>query len=278
MRRRSREITIFNLSMMDVVTGAMGAFLIVMVVLARYYHSDPGNREKIDALKTELAQARDRLRDIDLAVRQTGSTSGDVTQALNRANRNLNKAERDLGKLREQLDQAKQELDRKDKTIRELDKRRAFVVSSTWSCKNVDVDIYVWDSQRAAKDNSPTPPFDPAKKQKSRWSDDFHSDWKTDGVDTWIVSSSVSNAEFKVYLKLINPASVTKPCRVVSTITHAASASYFVRTLSKSVPWLLIARLRQDSSQKFGYFKLEKITAADQEAEKRAVSRRGVGG
>jgi hypothetical protein len=278
MRRRSRDIQIFNLSMMDVITGAMGAFLIVMVVLARYYESDPGNRQKVDALKAELAEARDRLRDIDLAFQRTGQTSGDVTQALNRARRNLNAAERDLEKLREQLDQAKQELERKDKTIRELDDRRAFVVFSGWPCKNVDVDIYVWDSQRAEKDKSPTPPFDPTKKQGSRWPDDFHVDWETTGADSWIVSSAVDGAEFKIYLRLVNPAAVTRPCQVNSKIIHASGASSFVTTLSKSDPWALIGRVRQDSSKKFSYFKVERITPAEQEAEKRAISRRGVGG
>lgn len=161
MRRRSREIAIFNLSMMDVVTGAMGAFLIVMVVLARYYDADPANREKVQALTAELSAARDRLRDIDTALRQSGVESGDAVSALTRARRNLDEAEKGADDLREQLDQAEAELERKDELIDTLSSRRAFTVTSHWTCPGADIDIYVWDTQLAARDNKPAPILDP---------------------------------------------------------------------------------------------------------------------
>ena len=40
MKRRNREINIFNLSMLDVISGAMAAFLMVMVILFPYYKKD----------------------------------------------------------------------------------------------------------------------------------------------------------------------------------------------------------------------------------------------
>lgn len=40
MRKRNREINIFNLSMLDVLAGAMAAFLIIMVVLLPYYRKE----------------------------------------------------------------------------------------------------------------------------------------------------------------------------------------------------------------------------------------------
>lgn len=40
MKPRNREINIFNLSMLDVISGALGAFLIIMVVLFPYYKKD----------------------------------------------------------------------------------------------------------------------------------------------------------------------------------------------------------------------------------------------
>jgi hypothetical protein len=43
MRRPDRSINIFSISMLDVISGALGAFLIVMVILMPYY-----NRESID--------------------------------------------------------------------------------------------------------------------------------------------------------------------------------------------------------------------------------------
>jgi F0F1-type ATP synthase membrane subunit b/b' len=51
---RNREINIFNLSMLDVISGAMAAFLILVVVLLPYY-----KKEHIDyqAMNNELRQA-----------------------------------------------------------------------------------------------------------------------------------------------------------------------------------------------------------------------------
>ncbi|KAA6187932.1 hypothetical protein F2Q65_01505 [Thiohalocapsa marina] len=40
MKRRNRDINVFNLSMLDVILGAMAAFLIIMVVLLPYYKKE----------------------------------------------------------------------------------------------------------------------------------------------------------------------------------------------------------------------------------------------
>ncbi len=274
MRRRSREITIFSLSMMDVVTGAMGAFLIVMVVLARYYESDPANRENVEALKAELTQVRDRLRDIDLAVKGLDGDSSDVTQALRKASDNLSEAERDAEKLREQLDQAKQEIERQDNTIGELIKQRAFAVASFWTCEGVDVDIYVWDTQLAAKDDAPAPFFDPAKTQGANWTGDKRSDWGSDGYESWLTSSSVAGTLHKVYVKLIEPSRVKRPCRVHTIVTHAAGARHYARNLSAARPWVYVAKLQQNSNLEKGFFELSDPSDDEIKAEIRAVDLR----
>lgn len=63
MKVRNREINIFSLSLMDVISGAMGAFLIVVVILARYRAVDQANdpeklRPRLDAAMHALATAR----------------------------------------------------------------------------------------------------------------------------------------------------------------------------------------------------------------------------
>lgn len=54
MRRHNREISTLSLSMLDVIAGAMAAFLILMVILLPYYGKETVNQE---ALITELRQA-----------------------------------------------------------------------------------------------------------------------------------------------------------------------------------------------------------------------------
>ena len=62
MRPRSREINIFNLSMLDVIAGAMGAFLIVMVVLLPHYRKQSPTPqvtpETVQRLEQERASAQ----------------------------------------------------------------------------------------------------------------------------------------------------------------------------------------------------------------------------
>ncbi|KOR33548.1 hypothetical protein TI05_00275 [Achromatium sp. WMS3] len=55
MKPRNREINVFNLSMLDVIFGAMAAFLIIMVVLMPYY-----NKEHID-YQAIIRQLRQQL-------------------------------------------------------------------------------------------------------------------------------------------------------------------------------------------------------------------------
>ena len=64
MKARSREINVFSLSLMDVISGAMGAFLIIMVLLAQFYEFDPETGEKVDDLREPLDAAIAGLSDI----------------------------------------------------------------------------------------------------------------------------------------------------------------------------------------------------------------------
>ncbi|MCB2264251.1 MAG: hypothetical protein LGR52_15125 [Candidatus Thiosymbion ectosymbiont of Robbea hypermnestra] len=59
MKPRNREINIFNLSMLDVISGAMAAFLIIMVVLIPYYRKESIDYQAIIAsLQREVAEAQ----------------------------------------------------------------------------------------------------------------------------------------------------------------------------------------------------------------------------
>jgi hypothetical protein len=56
MRRRRGELQIFSLSMLDVIAGALGAFLIVVILLLPYYKKESTDFvERIRVLESELA-------------------------------------------------------------------------------------------------------------------------------------------------------------------------------------------------------------------------------
>ena len=76
MKPRNREINIFNLSMLDVISGAMGAFLIIMVVLFPYY-----KKESVD-YQREIQQIKEQAKAGQEAARKAVA---DAEQARARA-------------------------------------------------------------------------------------------------------------------------------------------------------------------------------------------------
>jgi len=83
MRRRSQQVSIFNLSMLDVMAGAMGVFLSLTVILLPYYKKDLVQmvqrlKQDLGAAHAQVEAARDSLQDIQAQA----ATARDSMQAL----------------------------------------------------------------------------------------------------------------------------------------------------------------------------------------------------
>jgi hypothetical protein len=61
MRSRNRTIDIFNISMLDVISGALGAFLLIMLILMRFY--EPNVVAELNAMQKEMAQAQETMKE-----------------------------------------------------------------------------------------------------------------------------------------------------------------------------------------------------------------------
>lgn len=128
MRRRNRDINIFNLSMLDVISGAMGAFLIIMVILLPYY-----KKESIDYQK-ELKQSR--------AAEDTARQAAQTAQAAQRAvEESLSAAEKSMRAAQAEADQNRH---RADAATQQLAKT-FLLVHIQWDTKYQDVDLHVVD-------------------------------------------------------------------------------------------------------------------------------------
>jgi predicted nucleic acid-binding Zn-ribbon protein len=102
MARRDREINIFNIAFLDVITGAMGAFVLLVVLLAPYYTgSDPRSRKAQE-------QAQSAVNDAQQNVQQAQDSASQSDQQTQQA---LAQAQKDLATAKEQLDALKQQLD-----------------------------------------------------------------------------------------------------------------------------------------------------------------------
>ncbi len=128
MKPRNREINIFNLSMLDVISGAMGAFLIIMVILLPYY-----KKETID-YERELKQSRASEEVARKAAQTVESAQRSAEAAARKAEESARAAQADADQNRQRAAAAAQQL---AKTF--------LLVHIQWDTKYQDVDLHVVD-------------------------------------------------------------------------------------------------------------------------------------
>lgn len=104
MRRHNREISTLSLSMLDVIAGAMAAFLILMVILLPYYGKETVNQEEIIAeLRQAVAEAE--------AARAAAESAAEAAQALAaQAQAVVESLETQLSQTQAELESAKTQL------------------------------------------------------------------------------------------------------------------------------------------------------------------------
>ena len=61
MKRPHRSIETFDISLMAVVTKAMGAFLVLMLLLMPYYTSEPMGQKEADALEKKVEEVNKNI-------------------------------------------------------------------------------------------------------------------------------------------------------------------------------------------------------------------------
>ena len=138
MRRHNREISTLSLSMLDVIAGAMAAFLILMVILLPYYGKETVNQE---ALIAELRQA--------VAQAETArSAAEDVAEA---AQAQANQSQAEIAAAQAQARQAQTEAERQQARAEGLARQLAhtfLVLYIRWDTHD-DVDLHLTDPSGA---------------------------------------------------------------------------------------------------------------------------------
>lgn len=246
MRARSREINIFNLSLMDVICGAMGAFLIIMIILARYYVFDPNVTQDVDELRLRLdaaVQGLNRIRggtegiitelidEADSTTRTLGAGETiDEIEALTRGIRGdvdlvrgqLGAVQAEANRLEVDLQEKTAQLKRATETIADLKKRNPFVVASKWAC-TVDVDIFIESDRVSATTNNTSAPFDPRIRGEIAFRGDIASDGHTGAShEMSMISETPVDTHYKVFVR-----AAPEPGMNCAVLTHAMGANFF---------------------------------------------------
>ncbi len=146
--------------MMDVISGALGAFLIIVIVLLPYYKKDLAaeNRRLKQQLKSEqiarekaeqaMKRAQQAQRKAELAQRKASQARRKAELARQQAKAAKQKAEQQRQQVEKTLRQAQQELQQAQQDLRDCRKRlkQTFVlILIKWKTSRQDVDLHVID-------------------------------------------------------------------------------------------------------------------------------------
>lgn len=258
MKPRNREVTIFSLSMMDVISGAMGAFLVLVVILSRHYQPDLVTTETILNLQKELVEATGYLDEASNEIRAGSRDTADIEHFLREAKSNVNAGKAYISQLRSELDEANARIHRLEEEIGNLEKRIAeletelaswkpFAFLSYWSCDRAgDVDIYLL-SPGETKDDRTMGPFDPRAQQGRLFSDDIHFDYTgaSDGTEIWFSGRNFSDQAIKVYYRLETDTDEPPTCTVRSWLVsnYTEDTKIDKLKLTPEQPWLFVGTI-----------------------------------
>ena len=224
MRAHPREVNIFNMSLLDILCGALGAFCFMMLVALPYYIVGTPDRVRSQQRTQELLKDLDKLRErmsdpaqaeelrrmIDELTAQIKQLEGQVNQyayekeQLSKENDGLKKQNDELVRQRDQLKKENDQYaatDKKQRTLIAQHKPMAVLVSAT--DLDQQVDMYLEDDLvEEGKDKSANPPFDPAKKwHDSNWANDITDIWEPDrGYRVWVASQTVAGGHYRLFV------------------------------------------------------------------------------
>lgn len=212
MKPRNREINIFNLSMLDVISGAMGAFLIIMVILLPYY-----KKETID-YERELKQSRASEETARKAAQIAESAQRSAEATARKAEESARAAQADADQNRQRASAAAQQL---AKTF--------LLVHVQWDTKYQDVDLHVVDPSGAefSYERKTHPGRPGALSVDSQFGP---------GNEVWS-NSSASPGDYRIYANLYNTHGVNDTPTVTGSVIH--------RDGSTALPPMQLSAVRQ---------------------------------
>ncbi len=214
MRARNREINIFNMSLLDILCGALGAFCFMMLTLFPYYskaHKQDATPSADSAeLQRQYARAQQKLQETESRIRQLeaesaraaagGSGGGASAQQLQQA--------------WNQLQGLRQELEAASKRIEKLELRFPVAVEIMWLTDKHDVDIYL---VRPATVPQPRPVLN---HKNNVWiNGDSRTDWVSGpGFEGWQMRDLPRDVPAELYYILFNSNGNAGPAYIAGTV------------------------------------------------------------
>src|SRR5438105_12970713 len=166
MRARRREINIFNMSLLDILCGALGAFCFMVLVMLPSYK--PSRRD------AQLRENHEKTQELILAIEKMKERMGNATATADLEDL-LRRLQAQIQSLEGQVNQLTAENQQltatNDKQKLQLAQKKPFFMLAMASDESQDVDLYLEDDMIPEGGNKRVnPPFDPAKPRHfSNW-------------------------------------------------------------------------------------------------------------
>jgi hypothetical protein len=208
-RARSQEINIFNMSLLDVLCGALGAFCFMLLTLFPYYSkahmNEPAQTADSAALKAEYDRALRELQEAQQRIRQLEEESAKAGNAA--------AIQQELDQARQKLQGAQKQLEQASKSIEKLDQRFPVAVNIMWLTRD-DFDIYLW---RPASKPQPMPVLE--HKNNAWIRGDVRTDWISGpGFEAWQMRDLIRNQPAKLYFVLFSVNKNKEPSYVTGNV------------------------------------------------------------
>jgi Skp family chaperone for outer membrane proteins len=255
MKPRNREINIFNMSLLDVLCGALGAFCFLMLVLFPFYSQDKGSAKApdvpagVDPKTFEEAKARIKeLEDVLKKFQDYASKAGAQSKRLEAENRQL---QQDLKTAQDRNDQ--------------LEMRKPLLAVGRFAVADADfVQVYVEDDRQTVK-GTRNEKVDPAKQQISAFNGDFNVNGEGAGL-TYFLVRDTPTGEYRVFLKIIKHKTSDPPIKGYVTVETDGAPLQVTPTIyaaqeRKAIP-IAIVTVDKDRKQSIKLVVPQEVTTA----------------
>jgi len=189
MKKRSRDINIFSMSALDLFASALGAFILLGVLLLPYFPNTGDSPERVHEVRAQLQeQAAENMR----LTEQVERLQEQLQQAQSEIARYEHQAQRIAG-LESELQQTQAQLQQTQDALRAAQRKKYLLVVISWNSQD-DVDLHVVDpAGREFYYEQKTFPGTPAKLEEDNT--------RGPGNEIWL-HPEVTQGEYKIHYKL----------------------------------------------------------------------------
>jgi hypothetical protein len=226
MKPKNKEVNIFNMSLLDILCGALGAFCFLMLVLFQYWKPEG---TEVTKTKENTAQLEQKLQDMMKQMQNMSNLPPDVAEKLKQMAKDFESLSGEMAKLKAMLqqaqaqgeayrrdaEQARGEAEAAKKEVTKYKMRNPIAMVMTTSTAAHDVDLYVKDAKMDEAN--------PNKVQGVKWPGDvlYNSSYGP-ASDLWLMRD-VPAGEYKVYYKFLDRRGNPDAARVDGYYLHHSS-------------------------------------------------------